>query len=97
MIGGILVIFKPLYQLDRPSWRASDAGRFSDDEYNCVMLYLTRTGKPVALREFKTEHAKECHWQVMIGNKKRVFSEYAEANNYCKSHFYGLDGKPMKG
>lgn len=87
-------MFGKLFYSKRPELSAGDKPMFSDENYECVGLYLTKNGKPVALSGRKVNTPKA--WKVQHGFSTIYFRCYSEAAAYCRKHFCNLDGKPMK-
>ena len=79
----------------KPRFTKDDAALFSDERYDCKMLYLTQHGDPVTLK-ICVDH-RHYHWCVNHGFSSVVFLTRAEALDYCSKRFFNLNGKPLSG
>jgi len=89
-------MFKKIFYTQYPALSNADAPRFSDKNYECVRLYLTKRGTPVAVSESRTKSSGNKVWRVQYGFSTVMFATYAEATEFCKKRFCGLDGRPLK-
>ena len=83
-----------IYQ-KKPAYTQADAKMFSRGDFTCIRLYLTKSGKPVALSEGNSKtHYK---WRVQYGFSCVVFQTYEEAVRFCRERFYDLQGNKLDG